>query len=348
MATIETVRGAINPEKMGITSPHEHVFINCACWIDKSSTLVNNHVTLDIIPELKRKHGQCSENLVLESFEEIVPELERFKFFGGRTLVELTLPGIGRDVKRLREISEATDINIICGTGWYVDSSHPPYVSQSDTNELAARIIAELEDDIDGSGIRAGVIGEIGCSEPLTENERKVIAAAGRAQVSSKAALTLHTALFDIANRRHPHQAPQELDILKANDSDLSKVYVSHMDCTHDDLRYHKMLMDEYGVTLSYDNFGQDQYYDNFFFGAGGFTDRDRIKAMIELLESGYEKQLLMSSDICEKIHTRRYGGWGYSHVLEHIVPELELRGTTRKQLETMMIANPMHLFQRK
>lgn len=279
--------------------------------------------------------------MILSSFEEATEELERYRQFGGLSLVDVTLPGIGRDVRAIRRISEKTGVNVVCSTGWYVESSQPAEIKKKPIPELTDIMIKELSEGIDGTDIRAGVIGELGCSEPLAPSEEKVLAAAGRAQAKTKAPVTMHTALFDIEHKRHPKQAVQELEILRKNDADLSKVYVSHMDFTSNDLDYHERIMEDYGVTLDYDTFGQDQYYDNIFWGAGGITDRQRIDAITILLQKGYEKQLMMSCDICEKIHLRKYGGWGYSHILEHIVPTLKQNGITDKQIEAMLVENP-------
>jgi phosphotriesterase-related protein len=127
----------------------------------------------------------------------------------------------------------------------------------------------------------------------------------------------------------------------------MFKVYVSHMDDYYNDLGYNERIMEQYGVTLSYDCFGQEQYFDHLFFGAGGITDKERIATLVELLRKGFEGQLMMSHDICEKILLRKYGGWGYSHVLEHIVPTLKQNGVSEREVNTMLVGNPRRLFSR-
>ncbi|MDA4131334.1 MAG: hypothetical protein OK457_11235, partial [Thaumarchaeota archaeon] len=251
----------------------------------------------------------------------------------------------GRDVRKLSSLSKAASVNIIASTGWYTDDSYSPMVKSSTSDQLAQIMIRELKEGIETTGIRAGVIGELGCSEPLTQNEQKILAAGAKAQAETKVPLTVHTALFDLENKRHPKQAPQELKILRENDADLSKVYISHMDFTCLDLPYHEKIMEEYGVILDYDSFGQEQFYNNLYIGAGGISDKERIAALVDLLSKGYEKQLMMSCDVCEKIHLRKYGGWGYSHILEDIIPLLKARGVSEKQIETMTVDNPKRLF---
>jgi phosphotriesterase-related protein len=346
---VTTVKGAVSPDQLGITQPHEHIFVDLRCWVDVNADpkLARAPVSLGLLADLRRRDGQCEDNMILSSFDEATDELQRYRQFGGSSLVDVTLPGIGRDVKALRRISEKTGINVVCATGWYVESSQPAEIKQKPLSELTEIIIKELSEGIDETDVRAGVIGELGCSEPLAPSEEKVLVAAGRAQAKTKAPLTMHTALFDVTHKRHPKQARQELEILRKNDADLSKVYISHMDFTSNDLGYQERIMEDYGVTLDYDTFGQDQYYDNIFWGAGGITDKERITAMTALLQKGYEKQLMMSCDICEKIHLRKYGGWGYSHILEHIVPALKQNGIAEKQIETMLVDTPRRLLSR-
>jgi len=349
MAEIITVRGPISPEKLGVTHPHEHIFLDITVWIDPEAPkrLLNSPMSMDILADLKRKDGQNLDNMVLDNFDDAKSELLRFKDVGGRSIVELTLPGIGRDVTRLRDISKATGLNVVCGTGFYVSQSHPAFVKKMSVEQLAEIMIAEIEEGIDGTGIRAGVIGEIGCNQPLHAQESKVIAAAARAQAKTKVGLTLHTALFDAKRKQAARQVRQEVEILQKNDADLSKVYISHMDVTCDDLKYHESLMEEFGITLSYDTFGAEQYFDNIYFGAFGVTDRERCKAIIDLAGRGFAKQLLMSCDVCEKIHLRKYGGFGYSNVLENAVPYMKLHGLPERDVTTMMRDNPMRILSR-
>jgi phosphotriesterase-related protein len=191
------------------------------------------------------------------------------------------------------------------------------------------------------------VIGELGCQEPLHPEEARVLAAGAKAQARTGAGLTIHTPIHDRMNKRPPKQGKQEVEILQKYGCDLSKVYLSHMDFTWEDSKYQQDLMDDFGITLSYDCFGQEQYYDNIYFGAGGVTDRERCRAIANHIKNGYAKQLVISGDTCEKIHLRKYGGYGYSNVLEHVVPFLELLGVSEKQVRTMMVDNPKRVLQK-
>jgi phosphotriesterase-related protein len=128
-------------------------------------------------------------------------------------------------------------------------------------------------------------------------------------------------------------------------DADLTKFYMAHQEYTCRELDYQRKIMDEYKITIDYDTFGSEGYpYQSIFPGAFEPSDRQRIAAIIELCKEGYEKQLILSQDTCKKIHLVKYGGYGYAHILENIVPELTLNGVTNTQINTMLVENPRRI----
>jgi phosphotriesterase-related protein len=355
MPCIVTVRGELSPDRLGNTLPHEHIFGEYSEEVAsfrlmeekyRDKILWNAPVSMDILADLKRSSVQCKDNWILTSFDDAKNELMRFKQFGGDSIVDCSAPQTEEGVKALLKISEATGLNVICGTGWYIEATHPSFVRQNPVSELTEYMVKELNEGIDGTSIRAGVIGEIGCSGPLTINEEKVLAACAKAQARTHAPLTVHPGNYDYKDRRVIRQVRRELDILQRNDADMSKVYVSHMDDFYDDVGYNERIMEQYGVTLSYDTFGMEYYFDHLIFGYC-ITDKERIATFVELLRKGFEEQLMMSHDISEKIALRKYGGWGYSHILEHIVPTLKQNGVPERQINTMLVDNPRRLFSR-
>lgn len=340
-----TVNGVLSPDELGVTLCHEHVLINleCVLKVPKSISrmrLVESPVTIDILADLRQDPHVCRDNLVLADIDEAIEELMRFKMMGGRSLVDMTTPEIGRDPIALRAIAIATGLNIICGTGWYLEDSYPDQVKKDSIDELSKVMVRELTEGIEETGIRAGVIGELGTGLELTENEKKVMRAAARAQAKTGAPLTIHT--------WHPLQSVKEarkyLDIVAEEGVDLSKVYLSHMDQTCADTEYHKSIIEKYGVVLSYDCFGFETPCEGFCPGGTHPSDTERVRAVVELLNAGYEKNLVLAQDVCMKIQRRKYGGYGYAHVLENITRDLRHRGVSEKQIRTMLVDNPKRL----
>ena len=340
-----TVNGVLSPDELEVTLCHEHVLINleCVLKVPKSISrmrLVESPVTIDILADLRQDPHVCRDNLVLADIDEAIEELMRFKMMGGRSLVDMTTPEIGRDPIALRAIAIATGLNIICGTGWYLEDSYPDQVKKDSIDELSKVMVRELTEGIEETGIRAGVIGELGTGLELTENEKKVMRAAARAQAKTGAPLTIHT--------WHPLQSVKEarkyLDIVAEEGVDLSKVYLSHMDQTCADTEYHKSIIEKYGVVLSYDCFGFETPCEGFCPGGTHPSDTERVRAVAELLNAGYEKNLVLAQDVCMKIQRRKYGGYGYAHVLENITRDLRHRGISEKQIRTMLVDNPKRL----
>ncbi|MFW9825816.1 MAG: phosphotriesterase, partial [Candidatus Thorarchaeota archaeon] len=318
------------------------------CWwnppTDASKLLVvDNKLGIEHISELRRGIGFIKDNYTLSDVHLAIEELQNYKLRDGQSLVELTLPGAGRDIWALKEISQKTGLNIIAGSGWYIQKSHPSYIKEKDSEKLSEIIIKELTEGIQNTNIRAGTIGEIGCSSPLHENEVKVLRAAALAQRKTGASLSIHSPAKEW---RDGHRY---IDIIKEEGGNLEKVVMLHMD--HFSLEepqslglmidYHIELLKR-GVTLAYDAFGRSQKFGEN--GSSSPTDRERIAAIVELCNKKYCKQLVVSHDVFLKMHLKKYGGQGYDFILQYIVPALIKWGLTDIEIKNILIDNPQKL----
>jgi len=351
MARIETVRGPIPPEDAGITLPHEHLLVNITNWLMSPSeaskippAFLEAPVSIEILGELRRNPLCNKDNLVLSDERLAVEEVMKFKQWGGMTIVDVTVLGIGRDPLALKRISEETGLNIITTTGWYTETSHPPIVKKKSVEELKEIMVKEFAEGIGETGIKPGMIGEIGCSYPYHSEEEKVLRAASRAQAETGAGMNIHPGQWDLDNKAIAKDAMTQLDIVEREGGDLNKVYLDHGDFTCFDLDYHRKLLDR-GIYLSYDNWGFGEFWvDSYWPGAGTPSDRERIRAVLELCQEGYDKQLLFSQDRCLKMLLVKYGGYGYAHILKNIVPELKFKGVSDKQLRNILVENPKNV----
>src|SRR5205814_969475 len=138
-------------------------------------------IGMEMLGRLRRDPFVNKDNLILDDINSIGEELGEFRKSGGRTVVECTTIGLGRNPLALKKISTSTKVNIIAGAGYYVEHSRPPYVAKASEDDLAEEIIRDLTVGIGDSGVRAGVIGEIGLSAPLSAQDKKVIRAVGKA-----------------------------------------------------------------------------------------------------------------------------------------------------------------------
>ena len=190
------------------------------------------------------------ENLVLDSMEDIINELKLFKKAGGGAVCDVSPSNIRLKPSSLPDISWSSGVHIVCSTGYYVDASLPPEVKNMTVDEMAAVMINEVCMGVAGTNVRCGIIGELGCSWPLTDVERKVLCAGAKAQRETGAPLLIHPG----SNEEAPFEI---IDILREAGADISRTVMSHLDRTllSDDstLRFAKT-----GCGLEYDLFGTE------------------------------------------------------------------------------------------
>ena len=349
---VVTANGDIDPDAVGITMTHEHPLTNMTSWFrmpteESKKWIAKSKVKIDMLGDLRRNPSACIDNLLLDDVDLIVDEISLYKDAGGSTLVSCSVDGLGRDPVGLKEVSIKTGVNILVPTGFYVQNSHPKHVKNMNSEQLADLMVKELTEGIGDTGIKAGLIGEVGCNNPVPwhPEEKKVVEAAGKAQSQVGCAVTIHPPLIDFKTKKPVKTAEIYLDALERRDANLEKFYLSHSQFTHFDPEYHMKLIDR-GITLNWDSFGcfdimglmHGYYYDP------SFTlpyDTVMVNRIIKLCENGYDKNIMLSQDICYKHLLKKYGGYGYSHVIENIVPELRRHNVGEKQIRNMLIENP-------
>ena len=339
--SVQTVTKTISKDELGIITPHEHIFIELTPFFDENQVLEDGidpktaAVTMDKLGILNRHPYALRENLLMTDYETQKKEILRFKKAGGTTIVDATMPGIGRYPELLKKISEETGINVVMGTGFYVYSSHPEELKSMSEEEIAELMVKEITEGAEGTGIKAGIIGEIGISEIFNDDERRVLRAAAIAHKKTGVAVLVHINPWTT-------NGLEAAQILLDNGVSPEKIAISHVD-VEDDMEYMKKLLDM-GVYIEFDNFGKEYYVNREVRNAGyGLFVRDthRVACIKELIDAGYKNQLLLSCDVCLKTCLRTYGGWGYDHVLVNIVPMLEDEGVSNEDIMLMLKDNP-------
>jgi len=189
--------------------------------------------------------------------------------------------------------------------------------------------------------VRAGIIGEIGCSAPLEDSERKVLRASAAAQQRTGAAMNIHPGLRDDLD-----SILEIIKILGDNGADLSRTVISHQEFLGINNRttiYRKLV--DAGCYIEFDTFGHviAPLLDSWTEGrlVGKRSEVDRINEIKCLIDEGYLNHILISQDICHKLHYVTGGGSGYAHILCNIVPWMRRAGISDEQIHTMMAENP-------
>ncbi|HEY7131844.1 MAG TPA: hypothetical protein VH440_06310 [Candidatus Limnocylindrales bacterium] len=308
MTAVQTVLGPVDPADLGWVLPHEHTAI--ALW----------H-----IPnrwdywELRRDEPVIRE------------ELDLFRAAGGGAVVDLTLDGVGRDPEWLAGLSRATGLHVVMGSGWYRGAHYPAeaLIDRRSVDALADVIVRDATIGVGETGIRAGIIGEIGVDKPwLSAQEERVHRAAARAARRTGLAITTHAVQSTVGL--------DQLDVFEAEGADPSRVVIGHCD-SNPSLDYHLGII-ERGATVEFDFLGMS------------FTPLERhgegriVENLCELLGRGHVERILLSQDVCHDSQLRRYGGNGYTYLADAFLPRLREAGVSEDEIRTITIENPRRL----
>ncbi len=335
---IQTVLGPIKPSALGVTLTHEHLLIDLSTLFDppqeaSARAIYHAPLTQETLGYIRYYHASNSENYKLLDMDTAIAEASLYRQRGGVSLVDATSIGIARDPVGLARISRTAGINIVMGAAFYVDDAHPPYVAESDEEELAEQIIRDVSEGVDGSGIRSGIIGEVGCSWPLTANERKVLRAAATAQRVTGAPILIHPG-------RNEHSPLRIMETLDEAGADLSRAIIGHLDRTvfeRDTLR----AIGEAGCYFEWDLFGSESSYYRLNPSIHHPNDATKLDDIQWLISEGYGGKIVIAHDICSKHRLLKYGGHGYFYILEQIVPTMRARGFSEDSIQDILVSNP-------
>jgi phosphotriesterase-related protein len=339
---VQTVRGPIDPSDLGVVLPHEHLLVDISSYFvepdEAGREAAYAPLTIENLGQVRRNNFILRDNLTLDDRDLIAEEVRAFKAAGGGTIVELSNEGLGRDPQGLVEVSQATGVHVVMGCGYYVAVSYDSPVEDASVEDIAAGIVDDIAVGVGEEGIRAGIIGELGCSEPLEPNEIKVLEAAALAQRRTGAAINIHPSPFSDGS------ALEAVDILRDAGADLERVVVSHCDQWKYSLDTRRKMA-EAGCYIEHDSLGFQADME-FSFGEWRdlYSDAQRLNDILRLISEGYVDRLLISQDICMKHRLRAYGGWGYDHILTNLKPPMLAKGFTEEHLHTMMVENPRRI----
>ena len=301
---VQTVLGPVAPGDLGFTLPHEHT--KCSLW-----WIENRWDYWELIGDEPR----------------INEELAAYQALGGGTLVDVTPIGIGRDLARLARLSQATGLHIVAGAGWYRQAYYPAEarIDRRSIDDLADEIVQEF---VDGP-VRPGIIGEIGTDKPwVTAQEERVFRAAARAALRTGASVTTHAVQSDVGLA--------QLTILEDEGLDPARIVIGHCD-SHPRIEHWREIVRR-GAHVEADFLGMS------------FTPLERagepkvVELISTLLNEGFEKQILLSQDVCHDSQLASYGGNGYTYLQKSFLPRLVAAGVNAATIKTITVENPARL----
>lgn len=335
MSNAITVLGPVPATNLGLTLMHEHLLFDLMSFLALPRTKLEQEMTQQpvnssILGALRFNPCLVPDNLVQTDVLLAIEEVSAFSAVGGKTLVDPTNASIGRNPLALKKIAEATGLHIIMGSGFYHQIALDEAFSRRSVEDIASEIITDVSEGVGETGIRAGLIGEIGTSSPITKSEEKSLRAAAQAQAQTKAPLMIHLDGW----QREGHLV---LDIIKAEGGDLTRTILCHMNPSWQDLAYQTSLADR-GAYLEYDMFGIHHFYPPDRASPG---ELPALETVAKLIDIGFENRLLLSQDVYLKMMLKKYGGYGYDHLFTNLPPYFEAVGITPANLDKMLIDNP-------
>ncbi|GAA3076673.1 phosphotriesterase family protein [Streptosporangium carneum] len=329
-----TVAGPVDPSTLGETLMHEHIFVDLRRPPQfrrpgEDSPETAEPLTLANLART-RHGGPNADNDVMGDFDEMLSEVLAFAHNGGSTMVEVSPIGVGRDPEALLRLSRASGLNIVMGGGWYTPTFHPAYMSERGVDELADIIVRDVAVGADDTGVRSGIIGEVGAeSVPLTDNELKSVRASGRASRITGAPITFH--FGGVGEEKF-----QVLDILEEEGVAPSNIVMGH-------------CMDVLGPSFGDRLLARGVFVEFDFMASPGSpwghlvlgSDHKVVRGIADLVERGYASQIVLGHDVCQKIQLKRYGGKGYDYISRYFLPALRRLGVSEEAIRTIMVENP-------
>jgi phosphotriesterase-related protein len=331
---------------------HEHIlidgrgiFIEPTCASDKVKAYlpIEKEMSLENLGWINYNWLSNIDNLLLGDEEVAAKEMELYRRSGGNSIVEVTPIGVGRDPNGLARVSRSSGIHIIMGTSYYVNALQPPEVESMSEDEICDKFVQEITigivDVMKGGGVsrvgqipvKAGLIGEIGCTWPWQKNEKKVMRAAARAQHFTGAPLSIHPG-------RSEQAILEAIELLDKAGANLKRTIIGHIERTIVNFDVRKKVA-EAGCYLEYDEFMMESNYP--LSDVDFPNDYERINQIVELINHGYGEQILVSHDMCIKTRLVTYGGLGYGHILNNIVPKMRRKKISDTDIENILINNP-------
>lgn len=333
-----TVLGPVPAEALGITLPHEHLVFDFRDYFAPPTTpagwqLAQLPVSLEVLGSLHFDPFLLLDNMLHNDVDLTVQELREFVALGGRTVVDPTNVSIGRDPLALQTIARATGLNIIMGAGHYFEISLGEPFRARTMDSITEEIIRDVTEGVNGTDVRAGLIGEIGTSSPITENEEKSLRASAQAQAQTGAPLMIHLNGWE-------REGEKVLDIIEEEGGELTKTILCHMNPSWMDLDYQRRL-GERGAYLEYDMMGMTyEYPPNKLCPDDSVT----VGAIKQLVDDGFLERILMSQDVFLKSQFRRYGGVGFTHIFTTLRTQYERLGIGESELTTIFKQNPQRV----
>ena len=323
MSQVNTVLGPVDSAVLGPVDS-----------ADLGFTLSHEHITLGAAGTAAAYPGFQDRQAIADAATAALAEA----YEGGvRTIIDVTTLDLGRDIPLMQEVSRRSGVHAIPCTGNHL--AIPRIFWGAPVDKVAALFIKEIEEGIEETGVRAGIIKVASDRGGITENEEIVLRAAARACNATGTRISTHTWSPDRVGE-------EQIRILKEEGVDLNRVYIGHSN-DDTDVGYLTGMLEE-GVWL-----GLDRY-------PGGRTPETprwetRTEVVKQLIDAGWAHRLMLSHDHSTPVvqpsdELRRereaFNPDGYLFITRNVLPRLLELGATDTDVQSMMVDNPRRFFE--
>jgi phosphotriesterase-related protein len=312
---VETVRGPIEPAALGPTLMHEHVFV------------------LD--PEALQNYGRVWGASYWDEdvrVADAIQKLRRLREGGIHTIVDPTVPGLGRFIPRIQRINAEVDLNIVVATGVYAFLELPMFLANRSHDVVVELFVREIREGIDDTGVKAAFLKCAVEEHGIIGDVPRILAAIAAASVETGAPVMVHT------------NAPARtgllaLDALTAAGVPPERIVIAHAGDSND-LDYLRAIADT-GAALGCDRFSIEHFN----------PDVRRIETLAALAAEGYADRVHLGHDAACFYDFMFQNPYfvderpDYLHILKEVIPRLRDAGVTEKQVDQMLVENPQRYF---
>ena len=255
----------------------------------------------------------------MEDMDFMVEEVKAAAKDGVSCIVDGGHADMGTSVDFLKQLSNKSGMPIVKGGGYYRQLTYPPRLATISEDALFEELVQ------DANRQRWGAFGEIGTSDEITPDERKMLRAVGRAHVKTKLPIFSHT--------QNGKRAMEQLDIFESVGVDPQHLVIGHMCCFFDPNPWrdvHKAIAKR-GAYVGFDRVG----------GENAEPDKPRVEMVLAFLEAGFANRALLASDFSFPASTKRQGGGGVARAVTKFVPMLRQRGVSEATMHEILVDNP-------
>jgi phosphotriesterase-related protein len=320
LSTVNTVRGPIDPAELGVTLMHEHIFV----------------LSTEIMQNYPGVWGNEEKRVA-----DAVTRLNELSSHGIKSVVDLTVVGLGRYIPRIQQVAQQTPVNIIVATGIYTYNDIPfyfhfrgPGTPFEGPEPMIEMFVKDIQQGIADTGVKAGILKCATDSPGMTKGVERVLRAVAQAHRQTGAPISTHT-------HARSKRGIEQQRVFREEGVDLSRVVIGHSGDTTD-LDYLQELIAN-GSYLGMDRFGIDTI----------LPFEERVNTVAQLCERGHAGKLVLSHDAAcfndwlpERDLPAILPNWHYLHIHNDVIPALKKRGVTHEQLQTMLADNPRAIFE--